>query len=516
MILKTNPLIDTIIEFNQLNENQIKQLIDPQDITLANESIVLKVVERFRNAKNRNERVFICGDYDCDGLSSTSILVSTLREMAIDVGFYIPNRFKDGYGINVNIAQMAIDKDYDLFVLLDNGVSAFEAIELIQKHHKEVVVIDHHEIHQEVKAEYLLHPDYLSENHASMCTSALVHLVSHHLVGYKPYYCALAGLATIADMMPLWSYNRSLVIRALNEMNDKRFLQLTSLLKNSNEKINEEVCAFQIIPKLNAVGRLADIANPNRLVDYLCLKEDFEIINLAEQINQINEQRKNLHQVMVTKAHQMISNDEVIMIADESFHEGVVGITAGQISQFYQKVSIVMHDDGKRLKGSVRSYGGIHLRELFEPALDLVSKYGGHGAAAGIEIEKDKFESFKQIVNQNAINFKIEEEIIAHIDFNEDIINVENVKALRDYAPYGMGFTIPSVYLEDATVLNIKELKNGRKVLIEFNGQRYDCLDFNQQSVHIKEGQKLNIMARFSLNEFRGLESLTLFIEKLN
>ncbi len=516
MILNTNPLIDEIIKFNQLNEDQINQLKNPQTLEISNDEAVLAVVERLKEAQAKNERIFICGDYDCDGLSSTSILVSTLRQMGCEVGFYIPNRFKDGYGINVNIAKLALNKNYDLTILLDNGVSAFEAIDLIQSHNKEVIVIDHHEIHTEVKAEFLLHPDVLSDHYQSMCTSGLVHLISYHLVGYQPYLCALAGLATIADMMPLWNYNRVLVLEALKEMNQHRFLQLTSLLKNSNETFTEEVCSFQIIPKLNAVGRLADVANPNRVVDYLCLDDKVEIMNLAQQINQINEQRKNLHQVMVKKAHSMISDDAVIMLADESFHEGVVGITAGQLSNFYQKVTLVMHDDGQRLKGSVRSYGNIHLRELFEPALHLVSKYGGHGAAAGIEIEKEHFEAFKILVNENSKQLSTEETVIASIDFDPSIINVANLKGLSEYAPYGMSFMIPSVKIKDAEILEIKPLKTGRKIRMLIGEKSYDVLDFNQQSVLLKEHQVIDLIARFTLNSFRGVESISLFTEKIN
>ena len=273
--------------------------------------------------------------------------------MGLDLGFYIPNRFKDGYGISVDIAKMAVDKDYDLFILLDNGVSAFDVVDFIHESKKEIIIVDHHEITKEVKADYLLHPDVLDKYHEAMCTSGLVHLISHHLIGYDAYACALAGIATVGDMMPLWNYNRTLLIQALKEMNKNRFLQLTQLLKNQNDTIDEESLAFQLVPKINAVGRLADIANPNRVVDYLCLEDSADIINFAQQINAINEQRKNIHQVMSKKAHSMINGDDVIMVYDESFHEGVVGITACQLSNFYQKVTVVMHDDGTRLKGSV-------------------------------------------------------------------------------------------------------------------------------------------------------------------
>lgn len=516
MILNTNTLINKIILFNQLDESQIDQLLNPKTLEICQDKIVDKIISKFENALDNKERVFICGDYDSDGLCSTSILVKTLRKKGIDCGFYIPNRFKDGYGISVNIAQMVIDKNYDLFVLLDNGVSAFDVIDLIHENKKEVIVIDHHEITEKVKADYLLHPDVLSDEYKAMCTSGLVHLISHKMMGYDPYACALAAIATIGDMMPLWNYNRTLLIHGLKEMNQHHFLQLSQLLKQPNDLFDEEVLAFQIVPKINAVGRLADIANPNRVVDYLCLEDSADIMNFSLQINSINEQRKNIHQVMTKKAHTMISNEDVIMVYDESFHEGVVGITAGQLANFYQKVSIVMHDDGKRLKGSVRSYGGIHLRELFEPGLHLVSKYGGHGAAAGIEIQKEQFEEFKQLVNDNFINVIKDEEVIDSIEFDTDLINVENVKSLKNYAPYGMGFKIPSVRLNHVEIISIKKMKSGRKIVVLFKGKRFDVLDFGAHPKSIREGDFIDLLARFTLNEFRGVESITLFAEKIN
>lgn len=515
MILNDNPLIKATIEHNQLSSQQIDQLLNPIPLGLCFDKAVMDVVNKLKEAINKKQKIFICGDYDCDGLCSTSILKDSLSLLGAQVGFYIPNRFKDGYGINVEIAKLAIDKNYDCVILLDNGVSAFDTIDYLRSFHKDVIVVDHHEIHQEVKADFLLHPDLLSDHYKAMCTSGLVFLISHHLVGYKPYYCALAGIATVGDMMPLWNYNRTLLIESLKEMNQNKFLQITSLLKNSLDIIDEDVCAFQIVPKLNAVGRLADMANPNRIVDYLCLKDKADIINFSMQILKINEQRKNIHQVMIEKANQLISDDEVIIIYDESFHEGVVGITAGQLSNQYKKVSLVMHDDGNRLKGSVRSYGGIPLRELFDPALDLVLKFGGHHAAAGIELLKENFEEFKLRVNANVKNFLTFEEVVDSINYSEDLLSIKNIEELNQLKPFGMGFKVLPILFQDAYVQSIKALKTGYKVTIRINDKKFDCLDFST-SLKINENDIVSLSARYSINEYRGIKSITLFVEKWN
>lgn len=510
MLLNINPLLEKIIEFNHLDENQISQLINPISLESSREVLVVKVANRIKEAIDNKEKIFICGDYDCDGLCSTSILVSTIRQCGGTVGFYIPNRFKDGYGINVDIVDQATEKKYDLFIMLDNGVSAYDAIDRIHFYKKQSMVIDHHEIHREVKSDYLLHPNYLSSFYDSLCTSGLVQLISDQLIGYDPYLCALAGLATIGDMMPLWNFNRSLVIQALKEINEHAFLPLTQLLKNPRDRVDEEVLSFQLVPKLNAVGRLADQANPNRIVDYLLLQDSLEILNLSQQILNVNENRKLIHQTMYQKAINLIDpQDAVIMVSDESFHEGVVGITAGQLSNQFKKVALVMHDDGKRLKGSVRSYGDIHLSKLFEPALVYVNRYGGHGAAAGIEIDKEQFSAFKEMVLANAVNFDQQALLVDTLDFDLLIHSLKNIKDIRQYGPFGMDFIFPPLLFKDVKIESMKDIKRGKKFSLSIHQKKFDALDFSQSY----QNNLQSFYGKLSVNEYRGVESLTIFIQ---
>lgn len=514
MNFKTNPLIEKVIAFNKLDAQQIHQLMSSQKVLPSNEKIVINVSNRFLQARDEKQKIFIYGDYDCDGLCSTSILVYVLRAIGCDVGFYIPNRFKDGYGVTTKIIQQAFDKGYQLFVMVDNGVSAFDEIQFISNHKCESIIIDHHQISQEVKADYLLHPNLLSDYYVEMCASGLSHLIAHQLIGYDPYCCALAGLATIGDMMPVWNYNRDLLVQALKEMNEHRFLTFTSLLKNSNDFIDEEVCAFQIVPKLNAVGRLADIANPNRIIDFLLSTDAVNTFNLALQIIAVNENRKKIHEAMYKKALKLMDDSAVIMVKDSSFHEGVVGITAGQLSQQFKKVAIVMHDDGNRLKGSARSYGEIDLRELFAPALDCVERYGGHRAAAGIEMSVHKFDYFKKIVNENMKNIVGDESEKASIVFNPEELNISNLKELLAFAPFGMGFTLPLIKIDSARIHSVKTLKRGVKLTLSLKDFLIEALDFNLNVNYQENDQISTFYARFKLNSFRGNESVTFFIEK--
>lgn len=513
-----NPLIQAVIEANRLDESQIRQLTKPFPLTPSTHQNFQKASAMIRKAIEGNQRIIICGDYDCDGLCGTSILLLTLRTLGADVGFYIPNRMEEGYGLNLKTATSAIEKGYRLFIAVDNGVSAFEALDLIRSQGCQSIVLDHHEMTSEVKTDCLIHPTLLEEGHRDLCGSGLAHQLSVTMIGFDGYITALAGIATIADMMPLWSYNRSLVLAALKEINDKDYLPIRTLLKTNANEIDEELLAFQLIPKLNAVGRLADQANVNRVVDYLCSTNPESIRKMAEQILEINQKRKDINQTMYVKALSMVDDAPVLILKDPDFHEGIVGITAGRLANELKRPVLILHENENRLKGSARSYGNQDLRSIFEPGSTYLSRYGGHAAAAGVEMPIENFALFKESVIKAYVPVSVELQIDEPVlSYDPGIVTIDAFKELKSLRPFGQGFKIPLFEVKDATVLTTREITGGVLYSLMVEGKVNSAVYFKQTlDDEVLIGGKLDFLCRISLDNFRNKENLKLMIERFS
>lgn len=511
MDLNENSLLKVLIDYNQLSQKQIDQLLTPKALVTSNHPSFLNAKSLIMKAIQNQEKIMVFGDYDADGLCGTSILIWTLRKLGCEPGFYIPNRFSDGYGLNTQTTQLALSKGYRFFITVDNGVSAHDALQLINEAHASCIVVDHHLIHEDVQCSQLIHPDYLEDGYTTLCGSGLAHQLSRHLIGEEPYLDVLAGIATLADMMPLWDHNRSLVQHALRLLNQNTYPNIHALLKKTNEPITEDDLSFQLIPKLNAVGRLADLANPNRVVDYLCSNDFSQIEHFAQQMEHINQQRKEIHQSMYNLALTKDLNDAVLMIEDEHFHEGVVGITAGKLAQTFKKPSVVFNNNGARLKGSARSYGSIDLQTLFEPALDLLTRFGGHASAAGIELDLKDFDAFKdRILN----HYRAEDKVYIQdgIPFQSSWAQIKQFEDLKIYGPFGMGFRIPNFIFAGVMIKERKSLKNGFKYRIEYQECDYELLDFNG-TTPLPTDTTVDVWAKVQVSTFRDQKQLSLWLE---
>ncbi|MDP3441765.1 MAG: DHH family phosphoesterase, partial [Ignavibacteria bacterium] len=207
-MLNEKSLINAVIKYNNLNKNQIDELNNPPEFVISNHPLFIKAEQIILDAINNNKKIIVCGDYDADGICSTTILYRTLKKMNAKVGYYIPNRFSEGYGLNDNTVDLALGKDYELFVLVDNGVSAQSSLQKIKDANATCLILDHHSYEGEVLCDCLVHPNLLEDYYNDMCGSGLAYNLSDRLIGYDAYNVSLAGIATVADLMPLWGFNR--------------------------------------------------------------------------------------------------------------------------------------------------------------------------------------------------------------------------------------------------------------------------------------------------------------------
>ncbi len=418
------------------------------------------VKKRLQMAKEREEKVLICGDYDCDGVCATTIMFDALHQFGIHCGYYIPNRFTQGYGLQKETVQMAYDKGYSILITVDNGVKATEALSLAKSLGMCVILSDHHSYEEEdLVYDYFLHPQVFTSYYHDLCGAGVAYLLSRALIGNNEKHTMLACVATIGDVVSLTHANRIIVKEGLQLLNTRSYMAL-QLLQNDTKRWNAKKVAFQIVPKLNCLGRMADEANVNTLVRYLLLENDNQIQAMLYQINALNEKRKRISLQMEELAKRQIQDDSLFLVLyDESFHEGINGIVASKLNGITQKPIMVLSKSNGLLKGSIRS-SSVDLTTFFDDIKHLFFAYGGHKEAAGISFHEQYLEQIKTYCNEKIKNNYSENEI-AVVPFKAEEITLESMERLTVLEPMGCGFEMPLFAFEEK-ICKVQTLSNGK------------------------------------------------------
>ncbi len=512
-----SPLVAKVLAANEVSIQNAKQLFFPTPRQRCDDARFFEATRIIRESITQGNKIMVCGDYDADGLCATSILVLTLRKLGADVGFYIPDRFNEGYGLHVETVRKAIAKGYKLFITVDNGVSAFEALECIHENNATVLVVDHHEMTQEVPCDILIHPSLLEDKYANMCGSGLALQLAEHLTGVDDYITTLAGIATVGDMVDLWGENRRIVIDALVKLNEHRYPTIEALMEKPVERYDEETLAFQIVPKLNVAGRLADVANANRIVDYLCSITELDIQASSKQIIALNQKRKQLSQSMYDTARSLNAVGNVVVLTHHSFHEGIVGITAGRLAREIGRPVFVFAEKGESLKGSARSVTDVDLRELTSDVQSLCIRYGGHAMAAGLEIRKEDLGLFIDGLKGKAdlIDWTNAMETLAILRLEKENLNKEDFFELLKLGPFGSGFPMPLIRFDQCEVVSFKEFSaNFRKWQLRWGSIELEAVDFGEaKSDFDARTILLDVIGKVKIERFRNREKLSILVE---
>ena len=422
-----------------------------------------KVVDRIYQAKVLNEKVLVCGDYDADGICSTTIMVDALRRYGVKCGYYIPNRFKEGYGLHVHTVNMAYEKGYRLLITVDNGVKALAALEKAKELGMDVIITDHHALEDTLDCFALLHPVYMGEQFQYLSGAGVALEVSRVLIGDCKEHIVLACVAAIADVMELKKETRAIVKLGIQYLNEGLCLPIQCLANDRYPQWDEMTIAFQVVPKINVTGRLADMANANNTVRYLLMQNIQDIKYMAKQISELNEKRKQMSEDMVKIAKSLVKEEyEFQLLFDDSFHEGMVGLVAGKIAEERKQPVMVVAKNNEHYKGSIRSAGLLDLTTFFDECKDTLQSYGGHKAAAGIGFLVEHKQLIQDYVNNKMkdITLKAEETYkVIPIDLSE--MSLAEVQSLHQLAPFGQGFEEPLFYISNTNVLECKKLKQG-------------------------------------------------------
>ena len=477
------------------------------------------------DAIDNGQKVCVYGDYDCDGVTSTALLVDYFRSLGADVCYYIPNRETEGYGLNKSAIDKIKAQNVDLIVTVDNGITSFEEAEYIYSLGMALVITDHHQLtdNKIPRAEAVVNPHRLENNldFRDFCGVAVAFMLSLALnedsgEDIIDEYIDLVTIGTIADVMPLKYANRCFVKKGLYKINNNPRQALIPLLNGSPEKeLTSTDIAFQICPRINAMGRMGDA---KRAVDWLLCDNEEQTVSCCNELNEENANRQKTESEILKdvrsqiEKNPLLASSPVIVVAGENYHHGVIGIVSAHITEEYGKPSFVIGIDSDGVaRGSARSVDGFDIfNALNECKADLI-KFGGHPLAAGITLEKDMIDKFRDDINEYALNNYSQmpqSELLLDFKLSPTYLNIDLVNSLSVLEPYGFGNQQAVFGIYKMTITNITPLSEGKHIRLELQKKnktvRAVKFSTSYDTFPYKCGDVVNIAVKLSKNIYKN------------
>lgn len=462
----TSDLRSQICEMNQVDIAQL-------DVSGFSADMGLDLLRRFRETvlSLKDSHFFIVGDYDCDGICATAILKRLLDKLDIRSNYYIPSRSKEGYGLNDRIVQTAIDNSFDVLVCVDNGVKAVEPLIKARNAGIRTIVIDHHEYQEEPPADLFLHPDLFPAEYADMCAAGLCALLANSFVR-DDLFTVYGGLATLADIVTVFGYNRSLLKEMIDLLRNKTILPIQHLL--GRNEVSYDNLSFQVIPKINAVSRMESRMNVNHVVRYLLDPEEAQ--KYLPVIEDINRSRKQMTKEMAAVAERLSHPEtDVILVHSEAFPEGLCGLVANRLMYRFGKPVIVLSEGEGLLKGSGRSPKGSDLYAYLKQIEGTFAAYGGHAQAIGLTLERNRLPELTDFIEKHP--FIYEEAAQNVLILEQERIDEGLYEELEELKPFGPGFEEPLIGIRDPRIERKIIVSNSYPKFIL--GENLDAISFD-------------------------------------
>lgn len=512
-----NTLLERLLDYYGLTEEEYGRMILPpsfQNLPKIDSSpLTIAAIKRLDQAKEKGEKVLVYGDYDTDGIMSCSIILSSLREYGLLAEGYLPSRYLDGYGITKENVDKIASNGYSLIFTVDNGVSAFEALDEAKRKGIDVIILDHHEFQDKKPDVITLHPDLLSYGDVPVSAGYLSFIFSCALLHKKDdYLMSLGAISTLSDMMPLKGYNREIVRLALLSIKENRYPEIYAL--TDKKFIDEKILQMEIIPKINAVGRMLEGKEINRLLRYFIGGQPKEKRAISEWLSEVNAKRKEETKAAESKVS-VDPNDEAIVVLCD-IPEGLNGLLANRLLNEYEKPVAVfspMKGSDDVLVGSLRSKEGFNiLKAISSDKINLLSG-GGHAFAGGVSIKKSDFESFKKEFIFAALKHKFSPDKKKLIPLNLSEATMENANLVATFSPFGQEWGAPSFLLSKLDSKEFTYTSNGKYLSYRLpNGVRLFSFSISEDS--FINDEKVDLAVSFSPNEFKGRMYLDLLAEK--
>jgi single-stranded-DNA-specific exonuclease len=486
-----------------------------------------KATERIVTAIKNREKITIIGDYDVDGVTSTTLMKLFFEEIEYPIEWIIPNRFRDGYGLSANIIPRILGTD--LAITVDNGISAVYAAKLCKEEGIELIITDHHLLAPEIPEAYAIidqKQEACTFPYEEVCGAQIAwYLIASlkNALGIKinmMSYMELVAIAVIADMMPLQHINRAMVEAGIQALNKSKRPAIRAFLEHSGkEVINAEDIGFFLAPLLNSAGRMKDASFA---VDFLASGNIYDARVRLERLKEFNTDRKAAEQDITNKALLQVNpDDEVIVVEGEEWHEGVVGIVAARVARHHEKPCIVLSNNGEgTLKGSGRSFGACDLFGITDGCREHLEKFGGHNAAIGLSLKYESLEAFKMQLEKNFkignyVKEEVDPDIVGDLHFKDISFDLTNL--VKQYEPYGQGNPTPKFISKNVEILQADRMgKEGEHLRFSFahEGIVMQGVKFKSREV-FEVGQKVDIIYTVNENHFRGKITLQLMVDKV-
>lgn len=487
-------------------------------------------VDTINEAVDSYDLICVYGDYDCDGVTATSILYNYLLNIGANVMYYIPER-SDGYGMSLSAVEKLYSMDVKVIVTVDNGISAVAEADKIAELGMKLVITDHHQPSERLpKAKAIVNP------HRQDCPSSFKDL-SGAGVAFKlcaalddgnydmvlEQYSDICAIGTIADIVPLKGENRTIVRNGLMYMRNTENPGLGYLMekaKVNRDRLNSVAVAFQIAPRINAAGRFG---SPLTAVKAILSEAEDDAENYADMLMTLNNQRKETETDIMAEIFRYIDdnpdilNQRIIVLAGKGWHHGVIGIVSSKILDYYGKPNILISIDENGVgRGSARSVKGFNIFKCFSYAQDYLEQFGGHECAGGLTVKESNIADFTNKVLEYANGFEqmpVSELIADKILLPEDL-TIDNIKKLSVLEPFGAGNPEPVFAIAGARVDKITGLSQGKhsKLDITYGRIKTQILIFSQspESLPFSCGDLIDLIVNISVNVFAGAENLSI------
>jgi len=493
-----------------------------------------KAIDRLILALQKHERIMVYGDYDVDGTTSVSTVYSYFKKYTSNLEYYIPDRYKEGYGISKIGIDYAKEQGISLIIALDCGTRSIELIDYAKTLGIDFIVCDHHLPGDELpKAVALLNPKrkdcQYPYKEMSGCGIGFKLIQAYAIANDLPIedvykYLDLVAVSTCSDIVDIRDENRILVYYGLKKLNENPCIGLQALLQSYQIKDEYEVAdiVFGIGPKINAAGRIADAKSSVKLL----IEEDFhQAMFLAKTLIENNTERKDIDNDITKEALEILERDHVLrhkkstVLYSEKWHKGVIGIVASRLIETYYKPTIIFSEVNGMLTGSARSIKNFDIHDAIGACGDIVVQYGGHKYAAGLTIKKESFElfteRFEEIVSKNCTDELLTPEISYDTEIGFDDINGKFFTLLDQFKPHGPDNMTPIFRTNQVLDAGSKIVKEKHLKLMAYqNGKKFDGIGFNMSELFplVSKNQAFDVCYSLEMNEFKGQKNLQLKI----
>ena len=536
---KFSNILSRLIISRNFDENEIYLIENDLKFSniFQNNNDFIHAVELTLNSINKKEKICVIGDYDVDGSVSTALLVRFFENIKHPYFYYIPDRIKDGYGASKKLFEKLILKKPKLVIMVDCGSSSVDAVEFLNENKINSLIIDHHEINKPFpKSNIIINPKKYNgySNYDYLCASTLVYFFIDLLIKRLKYkinfrkYLILVLLATVCDVMPLRKLNRLLSIKALNEFNLKDNYIFNEIYKLSNKtnKLDINDLGYLIGPILNVGGRLSKSSYATEL---LCTDNKITINKITSKLIVLNEKRKRIESTILKNIdfdNLKKKNENIIIYFNPTLNEGLIGIIASKLKDYFDKPSIVITKSKNILKGSARSIFDYNIGKGIKNLLDenIIINGGGHNMAAGFSLKKENFNNFKKFINQDYIKKKIQRRLINNYEseLSSLSLNRKFYDDINKLSPFGLENPDPMFLFKKIKVIKHQILDNKHitcilksKIGISINSISFDSVNTQIGKYLINYKNYFNVIGYIKENFWNNKKTLQLVIKDL-